>query len=111
VQFDREGISYIFCNIHPQMGAVIISLSTPYYGISAANGTLLIHDVPAGSYRLSLWAEDVTRERLTAASRIIEIKSGSQMLDPITLQSSGDLMSQHTNKFGEKYEPVAKDPY
>src|SRR5271168_1333759 len=52
VRFDREGISYIFCNIHPEMGAVILALSTPYYGISTANGDISIHNVPAGSYRL-----------------------------------------------------------
>ena len=28
VRFDRDGVSYIFCNIHPEMGAVVISLST-----------------------------------------------------------------------------------
>jgi plastocyanin len=34
VQFDREGISFIFCNIHPDMGAVVVSLRTPYYAVS-----------------------------------------------------------------------------
>ena len=29
VTFSREGLSYIFCNIHPEMSAVVISLSTP----------------------------------------------------------------------------------
>src|SRR5258708_1101818 len=31
VVFSREGVSYIFCNIHPEMSAVILSLSTPYF--------------------------------------------------------------------------------
>jgi len=34
VRFDREGVSYIFCNIHPEMGAIVLALNTPYYGIS-----------------------------------------------------------------------------
>src|SRR5215475_1749177 len=34
VQFDKPGISYIFCNIHAQMSAVIIALNTPYYAVS-----------------------------------------------------------------------------
>ena len=29
VHFDREGISFIFCNIHPEMSAVIVVLRTP----------------------------------------------------------------------------------
>src|SRR5271157_2632845 len=30
VHFDREGISYIFCNIHPEMSAVVVVLSSQY---------------------------------------------------------------------------------
>src|SRR5262249_17788227 len=32
VRFDKPGISYIFCNIHPEMSAVVVALDTPYYG-------------------------------------------------------------------------------
>jgi plastocyanin len=111
VRFDREGVSYIFCNIHPEMGAVIVSVSTPYYGISDADGTLTLHDVPSGSYRLYLWAEEVTKEDLAAASRTIEIKQGNVQIGPILLKSSGNSIKQHTNKFGEPYQPASKDPY
>src|SRR5580704_6736795 len=38
VQFDKPGISFIFCNIHAQMSAVVIALNTPYYGISNGRG-------------------------------------------------------------------------
>ena len=27
VHFEREGVSYIFCNIHPEMSAVVVVLS------------------------------------------------------------------------------------
>src|SRR5579863_10289277 len=50
VRFDRDGVSYIFCNIHPEMGAVVLALTTPYYGVSAASGVVSIHNVPPGSY-------------------------------------------------------------
>jgi plastocyanin len=36
VRFNAAGISYIFCNIHPEMNAVVIALKTPYYGVSTA---------------------------------------------------------------------------
>jgi plastocyanin len=45
VVFDREGISYIFCNIHPEMSSVVVALKTPYYGISDARGSVTIPDV------------------------------------------------------------------
>src|SRR3974377_550595 len=55
VVFNRVGISYIFCNIHPEMSAVVIALKTPYYGISDRAGTIAIPNVPAGRYELHVW--------------------------------------------------------
>lgn len=111
VHFDREGISYIFCNIHPEMGAVIVSLSTPYYGVSARSGTISLRNVPPGSYRLNLWAENVSVEHLNALSRTVEITPQATQLGTFQLQTSGDLRNHHPNKFGESYGPVPRDPY
>lgn len=30
VHFNHEGVSFILCNIHPEMSAVIVTLATPY---------------------------------------------------------------------------------
>jgi len=49
VRFDREGVSYIFCNIHAEMSAVVISLTTPLYGQADAQDVFHIHDVPEHS--------------------------------------------------------------
>ena len=57
VRFDHEGISYIFCNIHPEMGAVVIALRTPYFGIASPDGNVTICHVPPGTYDLAVWAE------------------------------------------------------
>ena len=52
VHFDKPGISYIFCNIHPEMSAVVVALDTPYYGISDQHGQVVITRMcPAGSMR------------------------------------------------------------
>ena len=111
VQFDREGVSYIFCNIHPEMGAIIISLSTPYFAISRRDGTITLHDVPPGMYRLNVWAENVAIDRLNALSRIVEISPQNAQLGTLHLETSGDVMKHHKNKFGESYVPLPKDPY
>src|SRR3989440_7930732 len=52
VVFNRTGVSYIFCNIHPEMSAVAVALKTPYYGISDRRGVITIPNVPAGNYDL-----------------------------------------------------------
>src|SRR5438045_5229085 len=52
VSFDRPGVSSLFCNIHPQMSAVVVTVDTPYYGVSDAEGRISIHEVPDGRYHL-----------------------------------------------------------
>lgn len=111
VRFDREGVSYIFCNIHPEMAAVIITLSTPFYGISRPDGTVVIHNVPPGSYRLRVWAENVDNDQLDALSRTVEINQRNSQLGTFHLTMTGDLMTHHRNKFGEDYPPDVPHPY
>ncbi len=111
VRFDREGVSYIFCNIHPQMGAVIVSLKTPYYAISSADGTVTITGLPAGVYRLKLWAEDVPVEQLDAASRSLVIATRELIQATIHLNASGDMMKHHANKFGTDYPLASPSTY
>ncbi|HTZ57401.1 MAG TPA: hypothetical protein VMB49_04855 [Acidobacteriaceae bacterium] len=111
VRFDRDGVSYIFCNIHPEMGAVVIALSTPYFAVSKPDGSLTISNVPPGSYRLNVWAENVAVEKLNALSRMVDISSSNSDLGAFELQASGDIMTHHENKFGESYTPEPKDKY
>jgi plastocyanin len=34
VHFDRAGVSFLFCNIHPEMSGAVIAVDTPYFGLS-----------------------------------------------------------------------------
>jgi plastocyanin len=112
VRFDREGASYIFCNIHPEMGAVVLALSTPFYGLSEADGTVTIRDVPAGNYRVNVWSESALPANAAETSRVVEVgSSGVVRLGEIPMRPSGSVMEGHTNKFGEEYRPEAKPPY
>jgi plastocyanin len=111
VRFDREGVSYIFCNIHPQMGAVVVALSTPYYAVSTPDGNVMLHDIPSGSYRLNVWAENMPIDGLNQLGRVVEVTAQSNQLGTISLHMSGDIMSHHANKFGESYPRSADGPY
>ena len=111
VRFDREGVSYIFCNIHPGMGAVVLSLSTPFYAIASPNGSVTIHNVPSGSYRLAVWSESGQPTSLNAASRTVQVGSDEVNLGSIQIQATSNPMEQHKNKFGEDYPPEVKNPY
>src|SRR6184192_2279503 len=66
VVFNRTGVSYIFCNIHPEMSAVVVTLKTPYYAISDQDGLVTIAKVPAGTYDIDVWHERVLPETLNS---------------------------------------------
>jgi hypothetical protein len=50
-------------------------------------------------------------DRLNALSRLVEVSSKNTNLGTLVLESSGDVMNHHQNKFGEDYTPVPTDPY
>ena len=109
VRFDREGVSYIFCNIHPDMGAVIVSLNTPYYAISSRDGSLMLSGVPDGEYTLNLWAEGVSANDLAAAGRRIKVSKGDLALGTVSLSRSVSMA--HKNKFDKDYQPITTNSY
>lgn len=111
VHFDREGVSYIFCNIHPEMGAIVLALSTPYYAVSSADGVVDIHDIPAGNYRLHIWSESAQSVSPVDAQKVIQVGRSPLHLGEITLETMADPMQNHKNKFGEDYHPNHTAPY
>jgi plastocyanin len=110
VHFDHEGVSYLFCNIHSQMAAVIITLRTPYFAVETRSGTLELHDVPAGDYELHVWAEGADPKTLQESSRRVHVASAQRDLGTVRLYVTGSL-AEHKNKFGEDYRPDATQSY
>ena len=106
VRFDREGVSYIFCNIHPEMGAVILTLSTPYYAISR-DGGVTISNVPPGRYLLNVWSEGATTESENSARRQVTVAADGANLGNISLVAAPSPITRHANKFGQAYPPAA----
>lgn len=109
VTFSRPGVSYIFCNIHPEMSAVVISLSTPLYGIADSTDTITVHNVPPGEYRLHLWVEGALPSALQNLSRDIHLSPGSTDLGNINVQLATNKF--HTNEFGKPYDSKPVSPY
>ncbi len=108
VHFDKPGISYIFCNIHPEMSAVVIALDTPYYGISDARGQVIIANVPSGKYTLRVWYESTPPETLKAMTREITVSEASSTLGVLRL-TEATLSTAHKNLYGRDYDSPAPD--
>jgi hypothetical protein len=109
VTFSRPGVSYIFCNIHPEMSAVIISLTTPLYAIADATNAVSIRNIPPGNYRMRLWVEGALPTALQELSREVRISSGTNDLGNITVQIATN--QSHTNEFGHPYDRQPTSPY
>jgi plastocyanin len=108
VHFDKAGVSYIFCNIHPEMSAVVIAVETPYYATSDARGEITIPDVPAGRYTLRVWYEAALTETLNSMTREITVSEDNVALGTLRL-ASVKVARSHKNKYGREYDPPAPD--
>jgi plastocyanin len=111
VTFSREGVSYIFCNIHPEMSAVVIALSTPYYAIADRAGDFRLRNVPSGEYELHVWLEAYEQAELDHFTRRVSISTGNNQLGEIAIKTEALPATTHTNKFGQPYDPVSHPTY
>jgi plastocyanin len=111
VIFSREGVSYIFCNIHPEMSAVVLALSTPLYAVADANNSFIIRNVPSGDYRLHIWIEGIPQSNLEQKVARLHVISGTVDLGKIVAPISRTESMSHTNKFGNPYTPDPQSVY
>ena len=108
VKFDKPGVSFIFCNIHPEMSAVVLAMPTPYFGVSNAAGDVTIADVPPGRYRVETWFERSSSDVLAAASREVTLPADTNWSLHIRHTVEGTLA--HKNKYGKDYD-TTQHPY
>ena len=104
VIFSREGVSYIFCNIHPEMSAVVLALKTPWWSLADDSGTLKIDKLQPGEYEAHLWVEGVDPHQLDLWTHRVHLTNGSQSVGNLTVDPEA-LPLGHTNKFGVPYLP------
>jgi plastocyanin len=111
ISFSREGVSYIFCNIHPEMSAVVVALSTPFYAIADRDGRLVWPNVAPGNYKMRVWVEGVPQSVLDRLSRRIHVVPGSSDLGNMAIPIAPHTVMDHPNKFGRAYDQEPKPTY
>jgi plastocyanin len=104
VKFGRAGISYIFCDIHPEMSAVVIAVVTPYYAVEDVRERFHLLDVPPGDYMLHLWVEGEDQAVLDALTRRVHISADHSDLGIIALPEAAQPPISHANKYGQTYD-------
>lgn len=111
VTFPRAGISYIFCNIHPEMSAVVLSLSTPLYALADANESFVIRNIPPGNYKLHVWIEGVPQSALDGLARPVHLPSRVVDLGELKAPIMQKSTLTHANKFGRAYDTDSESIY
>ena len=109
VHFDRPGVSFLFCNIHPEMSGAVVAVDTPYFGISDRNGRVTIPNVPDGRYQLNVWYERSLPADLKAAGRTVAISDAARSVDPVRIIENPNFTLEHKNKYGQDYIPPANN--
>ena len=110
VRFSRPGPSYIFCNIHPEMSAVVMVMKSPHYAVTSQNGQYSIEGVPDGEYTLQVWFERARPEQLKELSRKITV-SGNMVVPTLNIDEAASPSEGHTNKYGQDYEKPPDPKY
>ena len=68
-KFDKPGCNAVMlCNVHPAMEAYVVVLETPYFAVTAKDGSYEIKNAPAGKHTLKVW-----HERLPGDSATVEV--------------------------------------
>lgn len=111
VVFSRQGVSFIFCNIHPEMSAVVIALATQLYDVPGSGGLFSIHPIPPGDYELHIWIEGTPQPDLDHLSRRVTLTGGQSSSVTIDASSAYHPERNHLNMFGKPYPTDNNPPY
>jgi plastocyanin len=111
VTFSREGVSYIFCNIHPEMSAVILALPTRLYAKADSSGRFRLAEVPEGEYELHVWVEGVQQPALNGLTRRIHLTGTAADLGKIEVPGGIPPATTHTNMYGKPYDRETRPAY
>lgn len=98
VQFKQEGIVKVYCNIHPDMVALIGVSQYNYSALANKKGQFSIAGLPAGKYKLTVWSP---RGELKKSIYISENKANKKNF---TLNTAQYKKVEHKNKYGKSYE-------
>ena len=101
--FQHPGVVKVYCNIHPQMSAVVVVRDNPFFTKVAPDGTFTVENVPAGKHTLKAW-----HERGGEAAVEVMVPEKGAATAALRLDATTFKRVQHKNKFGKDYSADEK---
>ncbi len=101
--FQHPGVVKVYCNIHPQMSAVVVVRDNPYFTKAAPDGTFSVDNVPAGRHTVKAW-----HERAGEAAVEVTVPEKGAVTAALRLDATTYKREQHKNKFGRDYSSDEK---
>ena len=111
VKFDRVGVSFLFCNIHPEMSAVVVAVDTPYYAVTDRGGRVAIAGVPDGRYEVHYWSERALPDALKQLTKTVVVAGAAQVIPTTEIAENPNFTAAHKNKYGQDYVPAPDTTY
>jgi plastocyanin len=96
--FQHPGVVKVYCNIHPQMSAVVVVRDNPYFTKVEPDGTFTVDNVPAGRHTVKAW-----HERAGEAAVEVTVPEKGAVTAALKLDATTYKKEQHKNKFGKDY--------
>ena len=101
--FHHAGVAHVYCNIHPQMSAVVVVRDNPYFAKASRKGAFTFTGIPAGRYTLHAWHEEAVKEATTS----VAVPAGGTVSTSLALDASSFERQSHKRKDGKDYAPDA----
>lgn len=99
VKVASPGLVKLYCNVHHQMNAFLLVVTTPFAQLLDGKPGVGFDAVPPGSYRLRLWHPEAG-EKVWVLNVGEGVTHGSW-----DLEASLPILEPHKNKFGRDYAP------
>jgi len=106
-KFETPGAVNVYCNVHPNMSAIIYVVATPFYTQADEQGRFSF-EVPRGKYVLN-----ASNEQGGSARSEIEVSSDGSVKGPVALvlDMRRARRSPHMNKLGKPYKTSSANDY